>query len=363
MLAWLVTACSSVLFYFYSINLGDTPSHSNFTKVFDSLFIKVINLITGLGGATHLNSEYLDFWDGEPAISARYLATYCGIAILALFFIGLREAYLKKNRGLIGITSVSLFIIITYAFVSFGRSSSQSVFVIFKSRYYTYSLIAIINALFCLAYFAKNIKYQKLVFYLCLASTLYFWTMWQFSTYTNLLNQKNSLSISYLNFIKNKSWTCYQPTYYYGGYYDTFFKDNPADVALPATDLLTAFDKKEISSHGFYSCSDLNIQNEVTSNLVKIHLYNDKSPAIHHLNEGYAITMISKTDTFFLYSMMFRNSVKQFLKIGTPTRNGYLVNISIRKDRYPKGNYQLHQFYFQEKKGILNPKSEGSITL
>ncbi|PQA59191.1 hypothetical protein C5O19_05915 [Siphonobacter curvatus] len=363
-LGWILSSVAGIGSYLYSIALNETPSGSKLSHVFEALFVKIINFIAGLAGASHFKNEFLDFSDGEFPITLTYFSIYLGLLLLLLFSLALIEAYRNKNRGLIAIISVSAFIVITFAFVAFGRSSSQELFVVFKSRYYTYSVIAIANGLFCLAYLTRQLRYQKAILYVSLAYSTFFWGCWHFNSYTNLLNQRNILDLGYLNFTKTGQWICYQPTFFYERFYNTFFSENQDTlVQLPSTDLHTAFRNKRVTDVGFFPCSNVGMDLVPKVGFVNVRLYNGEAPAIFNRKEGYAIAMVSKRDTFLLYTTLLRNSVKKFLTTGQLTRKGYNLDSHIRRENFPKGSYELHQFYFRGKEGFYNPKNEGTITL
>ncbi len=364
-LGWLLSSAAGIGSYLYSIALNETPSGSKLSHVFEALSTKIVNFIAGLAGASYFKNDSLDFSDGEPPLSFTYFSIYLGLLLLVLFLLGFIQAYRKQNRGLIAVISVSAFIVITFAFVAFGRASSQELFVIFKSRYYTYSVIAIANGLFCLAYLSREFRYQKAVLYVGMAYSVFFWGCWLFNSYTNLLNQRNILDLGYLNFTKTGQWICYQPTFFYERFYNTFFSEHQDKlVQLPTTDLHTAFQNKQVTDAVFSPCS--NVRMQVMHNkpgFVNMRLYNGEAPAIHNRKEGYAIAMVSQQDTFLLYTTLLRNSVKKLLTTGQPTRKGYTLDIQLRQNSFPKGSYELHQFYFKDKEGFYNPKNEGTITL
>ncbi len=363
-LVWTVNTIIAISLYLQSVALQGTPSGSRISNVFDHLPIKIINYITGLAGAFYFDKGVMDLSDSEPPISFTYPSTYIGLLIIIFFIILLVKAFQTANRSVIAVTAVSVFIFITFGFIAFGRSSEAELFVIFKSRYYPYSIIAIANLLFGIGYVMNHFRYRQLLTYIFAGGSLIFWGIWQFGTYANVLNQRNLLDTGYLNFKLNKQWIFYQPTYFFERYYNDFFTVNESNptVELPHRKILTAFQNKKITTQGFHPY-EIIYKQEISGDVyTMVNAYNGNTPSIYQKDEGYTLLMASRQDTFFLQSTFFRNSVKQFLLTGNPIRRGHQVSVILKKHDFPKGTYQLHQFYFKKELGKLNPKSEGTIT-
>ncbi|MDQ1089634.1 hypothetical protein QE390_004180 [Siphonobacter sp. SORGH_AS 1065] len=361
LMGWVVSSALGIGLYLSHVTLKETPSGSKISGIFDNLPTKILNIITGLAGATYFDYSSLDLSDSEPVISFFYPAIYIGLFIIICFILVLLKAYQRTDRDAIAVVSVSLFMFITFAFITIGRSS-EGIFVIFKSRYYPYSIIALANMLFCVAYLTYNNRNKHIFAYVFLVFSSLLWGVCQFSSYINLLNQRNLLSTGYINFMVNKNWIIYQPSAFYENYYNTFFNQEKAPlVTLPKYDILTAFQNKKITNQGFHKCLLVQSNNSFSSPFISVQVYNGEAPGILKKDEGYAIVMASEMDTIFLPTQLLRNSLKQLLLTGKVTRKGYVVNTPLRKGSFPEGTYQLHQFYFNKQEGRLNPQSEGTI--
>ncbi|SDL61077.1 hypothetical protein [Siphonobacter aquaeclarae] len=364
---WLAGLLFSISLYLAGVRLGETHSGRSLSTVFDSFWAKSVNLVAGPGGAVLIERSLLDFSDGGVAFSARNPAIYVGIMLLILYLLVFRMALRRSAAGepdriAAAIAGTSLFLLMTYAFITFGRSAGEASFVVFKSRYYTYSVAAIANGFFALACLTRNSSWRAWLLGGSLAFTAAFWLVWQCSIYPILLNQRAILDIGYTNYLNRGKWVIYQATSFYENYYHSFFGKEQNKALLPAPPLLVkAYRNRLESAAGFTPCQDLRVDLLDNGVVYAVSLRNEEAPAIQEKGEGYAIAMTSERDTFLLPALHMRNGVLRFLDSGRATRPGYTLNVLLRKNDFPPATYRLHQFYFKDDRGVINPDTVGEL--
>lgn len=364
---WLVGLVFSIGFYLAGVELGGTHSGRSLSVIFESFFAKLVNLVAGPAGAVRIERSFLAFNDGEVIFSLRNPAIYVGIVLLILYLQVFRLAFhrpggSKPDRIAPAITGISLFLVMTYAFITFGRSGGDATFVVFKSRYYTYSVAAIANGFFALAYLTRNSLRHTWLRAGSLAFTAACWLIWQCSIHPILQNQHAMLNIGYANYLNRGKWIIYQATSFYENYYNSFFGKAQHKALLPAAPpLVKAYQNRRESAAGFTPCSDLRIEPRENGSVFAVSLWNEQAPAIRKKGEGYAIAMASERDTFLLPALHMRNGVARFFGSGRPTRPGYTLNVLLRKNDFPPATYRLHQFYFKDDRGVINPDTVGEL--
>lgn len=359
---WLAGMVLAVCLYLSGMGFGHTPSGRSLSSVFDGFCVKLMNWVAGPAGALRVEGRVLDFTDSEPVFSMTSPMIYAGILMLVLLLRVVFLAFRRKDFVMSALAGISVFLLLTYALITFGRSLGESTFIVFKSRYYTYSLVAICNAVFALAWMTRTAGWHAWFRRGALVLSWLFWLAWQFSSYVILLNQQNILETGYVNAVNRGKWVIYQATSFYENYYNSFFrKPSHGKLLALSPPLLQAYRTRQFTSAGFSACHDFRVVPLGNGDFYQVTLENEAAPPIQTAGEGYLLAMASERDTFLLPGLLRRNAVRAFLKSGRPTRSGYTINLVLRKKDFPPAGYRLHQFYFRKNKGVFSRDTVGII--
>ncbi|RRB14037.1 hypothetical protein [Larkinella knui] len=361
-LIWFFCSVLSVTLYLWDLPRTGLPSDQAAKLLLTNALRKIIGFFAGLGSAIHTKSyeSFLD--DANYVFSLKYPSIYLGLLIVLLFGWAFRKTILNYDSRISPVLGCTVFIFISFAFIIWGRTPIDGEIVAFKSRYYPYSIVAICNAIFLMAFLTKATFWYKWLFTGSVICGATFWSIWQVVAYHKIYNHANLLQAGLFNWQHNGSWVVYQQTSYYENYFNAFFDEMKArhfPIQIPNTPLSQAFKNKKWTDHYFSELKQVQIQK--INNYVHLNLRNEQAQAIRNVDEGYTMVMASERDTFLLWSVVSPTGIRNFFKTGQSCREGYRVEVALDQEKMPKGNYSLHQFYYSGNQGIINRKSESTI--
>ncbi|WP_138993282.1 hypothetical protein [Larkinella sp. C7] len=365
LLIWICCSIFATAGNFWNSTLNGTPSDNSIKTFCTNFFKEIISFLAGLGGGIRFQGHESFLDDCNFQFSLKYPPIYLGLFIFISFIYLFVKTLKFKNNIFLPIVGTSVFIFLTVALLVIGRTPPNGDLVVFKSRYYIYSIAAIINTIFILAAISKSSKWHQ---WFLLVTTLFsigFWGIWEVLSSHKLINHSNTLQVGQFNWRENDQWVIYQSTAYFENYFNSFFnevKNKAFGFELPQTILNKAFQEKKWNETHFSPLKKIHISTDVGyKRLVRLNMVNDQVKPIRHLDEGYVVIMASQKDTFLLWSLVSPTGLRNFLKTGDRCSKGYRVEVELDPEKIPKGIYFFHQFYYSSEDAIARKKPDGKI--